>query len=78
VSNERYHCNQRKKGDPKGKEPNKGVTDGSGPKNIVLKNERYHENQGEERNPVGYNFLFTPAELYSGLNNIAVMKFPNS
>jgi hypothetical protein len=78
VSNDRYHCNQGKKGDPKGKEPNKGVRDGSGPKNIVLKNERYHENRGEERNPVGYNFFFTPAELYSGLNNIAVMKFPNS
>ena len=78
MSNERYHCNKGKKGDPKGKEPNKGVTDGSGPKNIVLKNERYDGNRGEERNPVGYNFFFTPAELYSVLNNIAVMKFPNS
>jgi hypothetical protein len=57
VSNDRYHCNQGKKGDPKGKEPNKGVKDGSGPKNIVLKNERYHENRGKERNPMGYNFF---------------------
>jgi hypothetical protein len=58
VSNDRYHCNQGKKGDPKGKEPNKGVKDGSGPKNIVLKNERYHEESGRREEPNGIQFFF--------------------
>jgi len=38
MSNDRYHCDQGEKGDPKRYEPNKGVEDGSGPqKQIVLK-----------------------------------------
>jgi hypothetical protein len=48
----------------------------------------YEWDKGEEMNPMEYVsnngakvsifFFFTLAELYSGLKNIVVMKFPNS
>jgi hypothetical protein len=72
-----------------GEVENRGVEKGVGSMKKYLENERYHYDQGEERNPMGqvYNkgvggttilFFLTPMELYSDLNNTAMVKWPNS
>jgi hypothetical protein len=79
VSNDRYHCDQGKKGNLMGYMTNKGARKGVGTtKKNCVKNDRYHWNQGEERNPMGYFFFFfTPMDLYSDMKNIVVLKCPN-